>query len=82
MHFHLGGCPAVLLPHQRDPREGPHMWDCLQHIVTYVDLPMWLPGKCFKSSHIMMIILQHKMRPAQWQDQRKSSRTLSMAKSG
>ena len=26
-------------------------------MVTYVDLPMWLPGKCSKRSHIL---LQHK----------------------
>ena len=54
MHLRLGGCPAVHLPHQRDTREGPHIWDCLHHIVTYVDLPMWLPRKCSKSSHIIL----------------------------
>ena len=36
---------------------GPHIWACLQHIVTYVDLPMRLPVKCSGSSHIIM---QHK----------------------
>jgi hypothetical protein len=57
MHLRLGGCPAVLLPHQRETRAGPHVWDCLQHVVTYVNLPMWLPGECAKQSHIL---LQHK----------------------
>ena len=36
---------------------GPHIWACLQHIVTYLDLPMWLLGKCSGTSHIIM---QHK----------------------
>ena len=54
MHLRLGGCPAVPLPHQRDTRGGPHIWDGLQHIVTYVDLPMWLPGRCSNSSHIIL----------------------------
>ena len=57
MHLRLGGCPAVLLSHQRETRAGPHVWDCLQHVVTYVNLPMWLPGECAKRSHIL---LQHK----------------------
>ena len=57
MHLRLGGCPAVLLPHHRETRAGPHVWDCLQHVVTYVNLPMWLPGECAKRSHIL---LQHK----------------------
>ena len=54
IHAYLGGCPAVLLPHQRDFRVGPHIWACLQHVVTHVDLPMWLPGECSGSSHILM----------------------------
>ena len=57
MHIRLGGCPAVLLPLQRDIRKGSHLWDCLQYVFTYVTLPMWPPGKCPKSSHIL---LQHR----------------------
>ena len=44
----------MLLPHQRDFRVGPQIWACLQHVVTQVDLLMWLPGECSRSSHILM----------------------------
>ena len=54
IHKHYGGCPAVLLPHQKNIRVGPHVWACLQHVVTQVDLPMWLPGTCSKKSHILV----------------------------
>ena len=54
MHLRLGGCPAVLLPRQRETTAGPHVWDCLQHVVTHVDLPMWLPGECAQQSHVLL----------------------------
>ena len=54
IHRHYGGCPAVLLPHQRDLRVGPNVWTCLQQVVTQVDLPMWLPGTCHKKGHILV----------------------------
>ena len=56
-HKHFGGCPAVLLPHQRNVQVGTHGWTCLQHVVSQVGLPMWLPGTCHKTSHIL---LRHK----------------------
>ena len=27
---------------------------CVQHVFTYINLPMWLPGKCTKHSHILL----------------------------
>ena len=57
IHDQFGGCPAVLLPHSRDVQAGTHVWTCLQHVVSQVGLPMWLPGSCHKASHI---ILRHK----------------------
>ena len=47
----------MLLPHQRNLRVGPHVWACLQQVVTQVGLPMWLPGTCNKKSHI---VVKHK----------------------
>ena len=49
IHRHYGECPAVLLPHQRDLRVGPHVWACLQQVV-----PMWLPGTCHKKGQILV----------------------------
>ena len=54
IHKHYGGCLAVLLPHQKDFRVGPHVWACLQHVVTEVNLPVWLPGTCSGTSHILV----------------------------
>ena len=54
IHTHLGGCPAVLLPRLWEFRIGPHIWACLQHVITQVELPMWLPGECSGISHILM----------------------------
>ena len=57
IHNHFGGCPAVLLTHQRSVQASTHVRTCLQHVVSQVGLPMWLPGSCHKTSHI---ILRHR----------------------
>ena len=54
IHQTHGGCRAVRLPHQKDIRVGPYVWACLQHVVTQVDLPMWLLGTCSKKSHLLV----------------------------
>ena len=44
----------MLPPHQKDLRAGPHVWACLQQVVTQVGLPMWLLGTCHKKGYILV----------------------------
>jgi hypothetical protein len=55
IHRRWGGCPAVVVPHPRYFADADsHLWMVLQQTVNHVDLPMWLPGKCSKGSHILL----------------------------